>query len=165
MTAALTLAKLQRTLWLARADLDYGDATIVSWYLLEWDATVARLAHRDLHERPKGPAGTDQRAVHLQRFFADAGLPARLVNWLQMIVRRASMIGLTQTTAGEPIRDFAQRAIHKAPPNAEGTCSFDYPFDRELLAGPRSPTCARRRAWSGMSIARARSGSSRCTTT
>ena len=74
-----TLAKLQRTLWLARADLADGDATIVSWYLLDWDPVVARLAHRDLHQRPKGPAGTDQRAVYLhKRFFADAGLLATL---------------------------------------------------------------------------------------
>ena len=73
------IAKLQRTLWLARADLADGDATIVSWYLLEWDAHVARLAHRDLHQRPKGPAGTDQRALYLKkRFFADVGLLATL---------------------------------------------------------------------------------------
>jgi len=74
-----TLAKLQRTLWLARASLDGGDATIVSWYLLEWDAEVARLAKRYLHERPKGPAGTDGRGVYLhKRFFADSGLLASL---------------------------------------------------------------------------------------
>src|SRR5690606_23075871 len=73
------LAKLQRTLWLARADLPDGDATIVSWYLLEWDATVARLTRRYLHVRPKGPAGTDQRGLYLsKRFFADAGLLATL---------------------------------------------------------------------------------------
>jgi hypothetical protein len=73
------LAKLQRTLWLARADADVGDATIVSWYLLEWDSQVARLARRYLHTRPKGPAGTDQRGVYLhKRFFAEAGLLATL---------------------------------------------------------------------------------------
>jgi hypothetical protein len=73
------IAKLQRTLWLVRADLDGGDATIVSWYLLEWDAHLARLARRYLHERPKGPAGTDQRALYLhKRFFADAGMLATL---------------------------------------------------------------------------------------
>ncbi|HET9993298.1 MAG TPA: hypothetical protein VFQ65_32400, partial [Kofleriaceae bacterium] len=73
------IAKLQRTLWLARADLDDGDATIVSWYLLEWDARLAQLARRYLHDRPKGPAGTDQRGVYLnKRFFADAGLLATL---------------------------------------------------------------------------------------
>lgn len=71
--------KLQRTLWLARADLEDGDATIVSWYLLEWDARLAQLARRYLHDRPKGPAGTDQRGVYLnKRFFADAGLLATL---------------------------------------------------------------------------------------
>jgi hypothetical protein len=76
---ARSLAKLQRTLWLARADVDDGDATILSWYLLEWDATVARLARRYLHVRPKGPAGTDQRGLYLhKRFFADAGLLATL---------------------------------------------------------------------------------------
>ncbi len=73
------IAKLQRTLWLSRTDLDDGDATIVGWYLLEWDAPLARLAGRFLHERPKGPAGTAQRALYLhKRFFADAGLLATL---------------------------------------------------------------------------------------
>lgn len=73
------IAKLQRTLWLARADLEDGDATIVSWYLLEWDARLAQLAKRYLHDRPKGPAGTDQRGVYLnKRFFADAGMLATL---------------------------------------------------------------------------------------
>jgi hypothetical protein len=73
------LAKLQRTLWLARADAGDDDATLVSWYLLEWDAEVARLARRYLHVRPKGPAGTDQRALYLhKRFFAASGLLATL---------------------------------------------------------------------------------------
>ncbi len=78
------IAKLQRTLWLARATLDRGDplvddATIVSWYLLDWDADVARLARRYLHERPKGPAGTLARGKYLgKRFFADCGLLATL---------------------------------------------------------------------------------------
>jgi hypothetical protein len=73
------LAKLQRTLWLARADVEDGDATIVAWYLLDWDPIVARLARRYLHVRPKGPAGTDQRGLYLhKRFFADAGLLAIL---------------------------------------------------------------------------------------
>ncbi|HEU0029459.1 MAG TPA: hypothetical protein VFQ53_02415 [Kofleriaceae bacterium] len=77
--SAAARAKLQRTLWLARASLPDGDATIVSWYLLEWDAEVARLARRYLHERPKGPAGTDARGHYLsKRFFADAGLLASL---------------------------------------------------------------------------------------
>jgi hypothetical protein len=72
------LAKLQRTLWLARATLA-DDATIVSWYLLDWDADVARLARRYLHERPKGPRGTQQRGIYLsKRFFADAGMLAAL---------------------------------------------------------------------------------------
>lgn len=78
------IAKLQRTLWLARATLDHGDplvddATIVSWYLLDWDPDIARLARRYLHERPKGPAGTLGRGKYLgKRFFADAGLLATL---------------------------------------------------------------------------------------
>ncbi|HEY4179251.1 MAG TPA: hypothetical protein VGM90_20550 [Kofleriaceae bacterium] len=75
-------AKLQRTLWLARATLPTGkaaDATIVSWYLLDWDAEVARLAKRYLHERPKGPKQTKQKGLYLaKRFFADAGLLATL---------------------------------------------------------------------------------------
>lgn len=73
------IAKLQRTLWLARADCDDGDATIVSWYLLEWDAVLAPLVARYLHQRPKGPAGTDNRGAYLhKRFFADAGFLATL---------------------------------------------------------------------------------------
>ena len=73
------LAKLQRTLWLARTDLPDGDATLVGWYLLEWDAQIARLVHRYLHVRPKGPAGTDQRGLYLhKRFFAAAGFLATL---------------------------------------------------------------------------------------
>ena len=78
------LAKLQRTLWLARATVpsESGrapDATIVSWYLLDWDAEVARLTRRYLHERPKGPRGTSARGLYLsKRFFADAGLLASL---------------------------------------------------------------------------------------
>lgn len=80
------LAKLQRTLWLARASIAVTggepDATIVSWYLLDWDAEVARLARRYLHERPKGPAGTLGRGLYLhKRFFADAGLLATLNGW------------------------------------------------------------------------------------
>jgi hypothetical protein len=73
------LAKLARTLWLARSDVDPGDATIVSWYLLDWDAYVAQLARRYLHDRPKGPRGSDTRGSYLhKRFFADAGMLATL---------------------------------------------------------------------------------------
>ncbi len=82
MVGEPALAKLQRTLWLARADVGDGDATIVTWYLLEWDAQIARLAHRYLHTRPKGPAGTEARGVYLgKRFFAEAGLLATLNGW------------------------------------------------------------------------------------
>jgi hypothetical protein len=73
------LAKLARTLWLARSDVEPGDATIVSWYLLDWDPYVARLARRYLHERPKGPRGSATRGSYLhKRFFADAGMLATL---------------------------------------------------------------------------------------
>jgi hypothetical protein len=73
------LAKLARTLWLARTDVDPGDATIVSWYLLDWDPHIAQLARRYLHDRPKGPRGSDARGSYLhKRFFADAGLLATL---------------------------------------------------------------------------------------
>jgi hypothetical protein len=77
--SGVALSKLQRTLWLVRANLPDGDATILSWYLLESDADIARLVRRYLHDRPKGPRGTDQRGLYLQkRFFADAGLLATL---------------------------------------------------------------------------------------
>ena len=73
------LAKLQRTLWLARSDVGSADATIVSWYLLDWDPDIARLARRYLHDRPKGPAGSFARGHYLhKRFFADAGMLATL---------------------------------------------------------------------------------------
>ena len=73
------LAKLARTLWLARADVDPDDATIVSWYLLDWDPDIARLVRRYLHDRPKGPADTFARGHYLhKRFFADAGMLATL---------------------------------------------------------------------------------------
>jgi hypothetical protein len=76
--ARSALAKLQRTLWLARGTIG-DDATVVSWYLLDWDPEIARLARRYLHERPKGPAGTTARGFYLhRRFFADAGLLATL---------------------------------------------------------------------------------------
>ena len=57
-----------------------GDgATLLSWYFVEWDAEVSRLVRRDLHTRPKGPRGTDQRGWYLhKRFFLDAGLYATL---------------------------------------------------------------------------------------
>jgi hypothetical protein len=83
MATAAPLAKLQRVLWLARADVDAPDrprdATIVSWYLLDWDPEIARLVRRDLHSRPKGPRGTSARGLYLhKRFFAAAGLLATL---------------------------------------------------------------------------------------
>jgi hypothetical protein len=77
--SGVALSKLQRTLWLVRANLPDGDATILSWYLLEADADIARLVRRYLHDRPKGPRGTDQRGLYLhKRFFAEAGLLATL---------------------------------------------------------------------------------------
>jgi hypothetical protein len=79
MASEPALAKLARTLWLARATTEAGDATIVSWYLLDWDPEIARLARRYLHDRPKGPAGTRARGLYLhKRFFAEAGLLATL---------------------------------------------------------------------------------------
>jgi hypothetical protein len=79
MVGEPALAKLVRTLWLARCDLPGGDATIVSWYLLDWDRDIARLTRRYLHDRPKGMAGTTARGYYLaKRFFADAGLLATL---------------------------------------------------------------------------------------
>jgi hypothetical protein len=79
MVGELAIAKLQRTLWLVRADVGDDDATLLSWYLVDWDAAIARLARRYLHVRPKGAAGSDGRGLYLhKRFFADAGLLATL---------------------------------------------------------------------------------------
>jgi hypothetical protein len=79
MAAGRPLAKLQRVLWMVRVTLPDGDATILSWYFLECDPVIHRLAMRDLHQRPKGPRGTKQRGWYLhKRFFADAGLLATL---------------------------------------------------------------------------------------
>jgi hypothetical protein len=79
MVGGAPLAKLMRVLWLARAALPGGDATFVSWYLLDWDPEVARLVGRYLHTRPKGGAGSRGRGWYLhRRFFADAGLLASL---------------------------------------------------------------------------------------
>ncbi|MBE7454842.1 MAG: hypothetical protein HS111_40025, partial [Kofleriaceae bacterium] len=78
MVDGAPLAKLRRVLWLVRAAVGDG-ATLLSWYLLEWDADVARLVRRDLHTRPKGPRGTAARGWYLhKRFFVDAGLYATL---------------------------------------------------------------------------------------
>jgi hypothetical protein len=125
------LAKLSRTLWLARCDLDAADpgdergdergnertgdrfddragefqtdATIVSWYLLDWDPDVARLARRDLHDRPKGPAGTTARALYLhKRFFADAGLLATLNGPGALDATAALATAAAPATAQEP---------------------------------------------------------------
>ena len=92
-----------------------------SWYLLEWDAAVARLARRYLHERPKGPRGTDQRGVYLhKRFFADAR-PARDAERTgAMIVDELRIVGSTQTNVvmarrADPRR--AARARHAGRPS------------------------------------------------
>jgi len=78
MEGASPLGKLRRVLWLCRA-ADGEGAALLSWYLLDWDADVARWVRRDLHTRPKGPRGTDARGWYLhKRFFVDAGLYATL---------------------------------------------------------------------------------------
>ena len=79
MVGGTPLAKLARVLWLVRAPVGAADATILSWYFLEWDADLARLVRRHLHTRPKGPRGTRARGWYLhKRFFAEAGLLATL---------------------------------------------------------------------------------------
>jgi len=79
MRDAAPLAKLMRVLWMCRAALPGGDATFVSWYLLDWDGEVSRLVGRYLHTRPKGGRGSRARGWYLhKRFFADAGLLASL---------------------------------------------------------------------------------------
>lgn len=78
MEGASPLGKLRRVLWLCRATAGAG-AVLLSWYLLDWDADVARWVRRDLHTRPKGPRGTEARGWYLhKRFFLDAGLYASL---------------------------------------------------------------------------------------
>lgn len=102
MAPGRPLAKLARVLWLVRVTLVDApalaaarrgltassatrwwhqrlDATVISWYFLEMDADLERLALRDLHQRPKGPKGTSGRGWYLhKRFFADCGLLATL---------------------------------------------------------------------------------------
>ncbi len=85
MLDATPLRKVQRVLWLVRADVPptasaaAPDATILAWYLLDAVDDVPRLIARYLHVRPKGPRGTDARGWYLhKRFFADAGLLAVL---------------------------------------------------------------------------------------
>jgi hypothetical protein len=79
MTGGAPLAKLARTLWLVRAGVGRDDATILSWYFLEWDEALAGLVARHLHTRPKGPRGTRLRGYYLhKRFFAESGLLATL---------------------------------------------------------------------------------------
>lgn len=76
---AAPIAKLQRVLWLCRAEVPPDDAALVSWYLLEWDAEIGALVERYLHTRPKGPRGATGRGFYLhKRFFAEAGLLASL---------------------------------------------------------------------------------------
>ncbi len=76
MLGQSAMAKLARTLWLARADVGDGDATIVGWYLLD---AQPHLVRRYLHVRPKGPADTEAKGLYLhKRFFAESGLLATL---------------------------------------------------------------------------------------
>lgn len=71
-------AKLERVLWIARV-ADEPRSPILSWYYQERDAAVARLYRRDLHTRPKGPAGATTRGWYLhKRFFLDCGFLASL---------------------------------------------------------------------------------------
>jgi len=68
------MSKLMRVLWIARV-ADQEDSPILSWYYQEWDATVAQMACRHLHQRPKGPKGTDKRGWYLRKhFFTESGL-------------------------------------------------------------------------------------------
>lgn len=73
------LAKLQRVLWLCRAEVPPDDATLVSWYLLEWSSAIAAMVARCLHTRPKGPRGSHGRGYYLHKgFFAECGLLSAL---------------------------------------------------------------------------------------
>jgi hypothetical protein len=73
MAAVAPESKLGRVLWIARV-ADAEDSPILSWYYQEWDATVAELARRALHTRPKGGAGDRTRGWYLhKRFFARSG--------------------------------------------------------------------------------------------
>lgn len=78
MEAADPLAKLERVLWIARVT-DEESSPILSWYYQERDPTIDELMARDLHTRPKGPAGATTRGWYLhKRFFLDSGLLASL---------------------------------------------------------------------------------------
>lgn len=65
--------KLRRVLWIVRVGAD-ASSPILSWYYQEWDAKIAALATRYLHQRPKGPRGTNNKGWYLQkRFFLYSG--------------------------------------------------------------------------------------------
>lgn len=93
---AAPLAKLQRVLWLCRAEVPPDDATLVSWYLLEWSPELAAMVARALHTRPKGPRGGHGRGFYLHKgFFAECGLIAALNGPPQ------ALAGPPRITAGE----------------------------------------------------------------
>ena len=78
MEATDPVTKLERVLWIARVT-DDDSSPILSWYYLERDAEIDELLARDLHTRPKGPAGTSNRGWYLhKRFFLDSGFLASL---------------------------------------------------------------------------------------
>lgn len=65
--------KLQRVLWIIRVGAD-PTSPILSWYYQEWDTKIAALATRYLHQRPKGPRGTNNKGWYLhKRFFLYSG--------------------------------------------------------------------------------------------
>ncbi len=74
MATTRPMAKLQRVLWIARV-ADEHQSPILSWFYQEHNQDLQRLFIRDLHTRPKGPAGATTRGWYLhKRFFADSGL-------------------------------------------------------------------------------------------
>ena len=67
------LAKLQKVLWIARA-ADDNASPVLSWYYQESDEWLTSLYEKHLHQRPKGPKGTNRKGWYLQkRFFAESG--------------------------------------------------------------------------------------------
>jgi hypothetical protein len=78
MEHASPLAKLEQVLWMIVV-ADHLEFPVLSWYYHRRDERIDALIARDLHTRPKGPAGATTLGWYLhKRFFLDSGLLASL---------------------------------------------------------------------------------------